>query len=51
VLTIIASETAPASGVVPFSDALSAAVAQGASLTEAWLRAAAVAEQAAQVSG
>lgn len=36
--------------LVPFSDALSAAVAQGASLTEAWLRAAAVAEQAAQAT-
>ncbi|KAF0853914.1 dihydroxyacetone kinase family protein [Pantoea dispersa] len=36
--------------LVPFSDTLSAAVAQGASLTEAWLRAAAVAEQAAQAT-
>lgn len=36
--------------LVPFSDTLSAAVAQGASLTEAWLRAAAVAEQVAQAT-
>lgn len=36
--------------LVPFSDTLSAAVAQGASLTEAWLQAAAVADQAAQAT-
>lgn len=34
--------------LVPFSEALSAAVAQGASLTQAWCAAADVAEQAAQ---
>jgi dihydroxyacetone kinase len=34
--------------LVPFSDTLSTAVAEGASLTEAWLAAAKVADQAAQ---